>query len=332
MTTLRIIDEVAARTLIDTATALDLARTTLRRQSSDASRLSTPAAMFLDATPLGGPRFKFKAASVGHLNVSGVRLLARRSGNTGPDASNFTAVYDHSTGRLAGLVSEIWLSRIRTAAFAVAAVEPLVSPGPLTVGLFGAGDVAAELVPLLDRAFEIEEIRVKSRRQGRTVAFARRVRDVVSCPVRVEPVGAAVVAGAGLVVTATEANEPLVRPGQLAQGAVLCSMGSYNEVDVGVLAEIDRLVVDDLDYATIMGDAAAWLASGQLTREALEARIDARAADVAGGHVPGRLAPDDRILALIQGIATGDVAFAWHALRRAEAQGVGHTVELPESR
>ena len=61
--------------------------------------------MSLDAESLGGPRFKFKAATVGHLKVSGIRLLARFKGQTGDDACNHVAIYDHEEGGvLVGLV------------------------------------------------------------------------------------------------------------------------------------------------------------------------------------------------------------------------------------
>jgi ornithine cyclodeaminase len=327
---IRLLGESDVRGLFDTPMALELARSMLRTQATDGSRLSTPSASFLDATELGGPMFKFKAATVGAMRVSGIRLIARRGGNTGYDASNFTAVYDHVVGALTGLVSEIWLSRLRTAAFGVASVEPLVRPGPLRIGVFGSGDVAAELVPLLALALPIAEIRVNSRRAERAEAFVTAMRERVDAelPIRVEMERRAIVAGADLVFTATEADEALVQPGWLDEGAVLCSMGSHHEVAFEVLGEVDRLVVDDLDYASVLGDAAAWIEQGRITREALAARVDAWASEVVMGSKPGRLHESDRILALIQGVATGDVAFAMRALRAAEAAGIGAVVDL----
>ena len=44
--------------------------------------------MALDARPAGGPGLKFKAATVGHLQASGVRLLSR------PGANGRRTVYD----------------------------------------------------------------------------------------------------------------------------------------------------------------------------------------------------------------------------------------------
>jgi ornithine cyclodeaminase/alanine dehydrogenase-like protein (mu-crystallin family) len=106
-------------------------------------------------------------------------------------------------------------------------------------------------------------------------------------------------------------------------------MGSYNDVDYGVLLESQRLVVDDPDFAAEMGDGAAWISQSRLTREQFEARIDALACDVCAGKTRGRRAPSDRIVALIQGMAIGDVAFAAYALKEAERTGRGTVTALP---
>jgi ornithine cyclodeaminase len=324
---LHVLAEQDVRSVFDSRSALELARSLLRNQATDGSGLSTPSAMFLDATPVGGPYMKFKAATVGG-RVSGIRLIARRGGNTGYDASNFTAVYDHADGNLDGLVAEIWLSRLRTAAFGVASVEPLVSSGPLVVGLFGAGDVAAELVPLLALALNVAEVRVHSRRPERAAAFVERFTPTVPFAMSAEGEPRRVVEGADLVITATESTSPLVLRGWLEPGAVLCSMGSHNEVEFEVLDEIDRIVVDDLDYASVIGDVAAWIEQGRITQEAMLDRVDAWASEVVMGAKPGRVHDDDRILALIQGVATGDVAFAKRALDAAASLGSGTIIDF----
>jgi len=95
-----------------------------------------------------------------------------------------------------------------------------------------------------------------------------------------------------------------------------------------VLSEAQRLIVDDPDFAAEMGDGGAWIAQGRITREAFIARVDAQACDVLAGKKTGRRSPSDRIVALIQGMALGDVAFAAQALREAEKRALGRTVQL----
>lgn len=328
MPTIRALGEDDVRRLMTTDLALDVARRTLLDQAAGNSTLSSPSAMSLDATRFGSGRFKFKAASVGHLGASGIRLISRRSA-IDPEACNYCAVYDHGGLALSALVAERWLSRIRTAAFGAATLERLVRPGPQVVALFGTGKIAHELVPMLGRVLTVSELRVCSRRRESMEAFVAAHGPQVAYPVRIEANPQRMVAGADLVITLTEANEPLVRPGSLAPAAVLVSMGGNLEVDFGVLAECGRFIVDDVDFAAEVGDGGAWIRQGHMTRESFAARVDALACEVVAGAKPARVHPDERVLAIVQGMAVGDVAFAIAALREAQRLGLGKVIDLP---
>jgi ornithine cyclodeaminase/alanine dehydrogenase-like protein (mu-crystallin family) len=328
MASIRIVGENEVRSLIDSVSALDIARSTLRDQAAGRSMLSTPSSMRMDVRAYGGGDFKFKAASVGHMGASGIRLISRLS-PVDPNACNYCAVYNHGGVALSGLVAELWISRIRTAAFGVATLEPLVNPGPLVVALFGTGKIANEIVPMLARALPVAELRVCSRRQESTKKFVEAHAAQVDFKLGAEPDPERMVAGADVVITLTEASSPLVFPGTLKPGAVVCSMGGKNEVDYGVLLESQRLIVDDIEFASEVGDGGAWIRQGHFSSEQFAARVDALACEVAGGTKPGRLRPEDRIIAIAQGMAIGDVAFAIHALREAERTGKGVVVELP---
>ena len=327
MASLRLIGDKDVRAAIDYDAALDIARRTLLGQAQGRSLLSSPSAMILDASSIGGPKAKFKAAAVGHLGASGIRLLAHPSPTD--EAHNYCALFDHQTKVLSGLVAERWLSRIRTAAFGAVSIAPLVNPGPLVVALFGAGGISKEIVPLLARTLKVKEMRVNSRRPESTAAFVAEHAPSVSFPMRAEPDGRRAVQDADVVITLTESPSPLVFPGTLKPGAVVCSMGSYNELDYGVLREAQRLIVDDADFAAEMGDGGAWIAQGKLSRQDFAGRIDALACEVLAEKKPGRRAPSDRIVALIQGMAIGDVAFAAYALKEAERTGRGSVIALP---
>ena len=328
MACIRILGEDDVRAAIDTARALELARLTLRDQAAGGSELSTPSAMSLDARRFGAGRFKFKAATVGHLGASGIRLISRRS-PTDPDAFNYTAVYNHDGLALSGLVPELWISRIRTAAFGTVTLESLVNPGPLVVALFGTGKIAHEIVPMLARTLQVSELRVNSRHAVSMAAFVAAHAPKLEFAMHAEPNGSRAVESADVVITLTDSAQPLVLPGTLKAGAVVCSMGGSNEIDYGVLGESQRLIVDDPDFASEVGDGGAWIAQGHLSREGFAARVDALAWEVVAGKKPGRLAPTDRIVAIVQGMAIGDVAFAAHALQEAGKRGRGKLVELP---
>ena len=328
MTSIRILGENEVRSLIDTDSALEIARRTLRDQAAGRSMLSTPSSMRMDVRAFGGGDFKFKAASVGYLGASGIRLISRLS-PVDPNACNYCAVYNHDGVALSGLVAELWISRIRTAAFGVATLEPLVNPGPLVVALFGTGKIANEIVPMLSRALPVAELRVSSRRAESMKKFVEAHAPRAGFRLSAEPDAKRMVDGADVVITLTEASTPFVFPETLKPGAVVLSMGGKNEVDYRVLLESQRLIVDDIEFASEVGDGGAWIRQGHLSEEQFAARVDALACEVAGRTKAGRLSREDRIIAIAQGMAVGDVAFAIHALREAERTGKGTVVELP---
>jgi ornithine cyclodeaminase len=330
VTALRILSEDDVRAAINTDRALDLARKTLVDQAAGDSVLANPPTMSLDAKRQGGPTFKFRAATVGHLGVSGIRLLARRTA-TGPGACEYSAVYRHDRGTaISGLVSEGWLSRIRTAAFGAVVVERLVNPGPQIVALFGTGRISQEIVLMLPKLFPIVEMRVQSRRPESMAAFVSRHSPGINFQLRAEPDPKRMVEGADLVITLTESPTPLVTSeAALKPGVVVCSMGSYNELDFGVLRKSQRFIVDDVEYACVWGDGGAWIAQGHLSRDDFVRRVDALACEVLAGKKPGRLKKDERIVAIVQGMAIGDIAFAAYALNEAEHTGRGTLVDLP---
>ena len=134
--------------------------------------------------------------------------------------------------------------------------------------------------------------------------------------------------GADIAIALTLAEAPVVEPGMLAPGAFLCSMGETEEVAFGVLAEVDRFVVDDFDYATMLGDVEAWLRQGRIERDALQARVDAHIGEVVAGTVQVRENAGQRILAIVQGMAICDLALARHALVEAKKRGLGESLDL----
>jgi len=73
-------------------------------------------------------------------------------------------LYSHDGLALSGLVPELWISRIRTAAFGTVTMAIAGQSGTVGGGLFGTARLRNEFVPMLARTFAIRELRVSSRR------------------------------------------------------------------------------------------------------------------------------------------------------------------------
>lgn len=283
--------------------------------------LSHPSSAFM-ALPRDKPAMcRLKGAHLASMGVAGARLAA--------PGYYYCWLIDFDGGQPIALVAEDWLHRRRTAITGALAARWLAGPETRTAALIGAGKIGREFVRTLTHALALDELRIAS---GFGDSAKALVKDFGAALGQTRLTAASsieqAVHGADVVVTITKAKEAFVMPGWLKEGALLLSMGGVPEVAFGVLDEIDRLIVDDIDYALAQGDLHAWVKSGAITEEALLARIDADIGEVAIAAKPGRRDKSERILAVIQGMAVCDLAMAKMVLDRAGAEDIGQSVTI----
>jgi alanine dehydrogenase len=143
----------------------------------------------------------------------------------------------------------------------------------------------------------------------------------------------AAVEGADVVITATNASEPVVADDALPDGVHVTAMGQYDsgkrELEGETVAR--ATYVPDLRERAFQ-DAGSFLAA----REAGlvdDDHVHAELGEVVAGDRPGRT--DDRDVTVFDSGGTGieTVAAAWMLYERAESEGVGRTIEFaPGSR
>ena len=328
MPELRVLKEADLKAVLDVETGLEIVERTFRDLGTrDIFRLSEPAALFGGSGIGKAARYKSKGATLISENVTGIRLISDVAKEHGFRSHHMLVVFDDRTGAPIGLLNETWLHRFRTALTGVVAARYLARPDPRVLALIGAGSIAAELFPAITRTFELDEVRVVARRRASAEDFCRGHADEPARFVAMEHSRQAL-DGADIAITLTLAEAPVVEPGMLSPGAFLCSMGETEEVAFGVLEEVDGFVVDDFEYATALGDIESWLRNGRIDRAALEARVDAHIGEVVAGTRPIRENPDQRIFAIVQGMAICDLALARHALVEAEKRGLGGSLDL----
>ena len=326
---MRVLREGQLKGLLDAPTGLDIIERTFRDYGAGKTlRLSDPTSMHGGSGLDGAARFRVKGATLISEQVTGFRVIG-----TVPEADSIRpyhllCVCDDRTGAPIGLLDETWLHRFRTALTGVAAAKYLARRTSRSVALIGAGAIARELFPALTDSFQLEEIRVVARRLENARRFCQEFDGQYGAEfLAVEEIGGAI-DGADIIFTLTTAEQPLVHPGMLAPGSFLCSMGETEEVAIGVLDEMDGFFVDDFDYAAERGDIALWLEKGLAGREELLRRVDANIGEVIVGKHPGRRQSDQRMFAIVQGMAICDLALANHALKEAAARGIGEELHL----
>ena len=317
---LRIIKADEARSLLTLEEGFRACEEAYRYYGVVGDVLSHPSSVTL-ALPTDPPgRAVLKPAQLKSAGVAGTLLAT--------PGKFFGWLVDFETGEPIGLVDEGWLMRRRTATTGALAAKWLAPPDAKIATIIGSGRIADELYHTLSHAFSLSELRVASRSFENAKDFVERHSAEADVSTRAVDGFREAVDGVDIVVTITTAKDPFLEVGWLKKGAVLVSMGGEAEVQFDVLAEVNRFIVDDLEYALSRGDMRYWLDRGCVDEETINRRVDANIGQVICGAKPGRIHSDDTVYAIIQGMSICDIAMSKAVLDNAISAGVGQVVEL----
>lgn len=257
------------------------------------------------------------AAAAPALGVTGGKVYATADGRF-----TFHVVLFDLDGALLCTMDGAALTAARTASLTAAAIDRLARPGARVAAILGAGRESHAHLQMLQRTFDLDEIRVWARRPDRAASV---VADHATRSTRLVSVDdpAAAVDGADIVITATPSDTPLVDQHAIADRALVCAVGATKpqrcETDPGIFRRAAAVVTDSVAGAPDeCGDLIHAVAAGTFHWDDL---IDI--ADVLAGNVEvPRAGVAGPVVFETQGIALQDVvaaALVW----RAASQGDG---------
>jgi ornithine cyclodeaminase len=226
------------RTRLDAPTAVRAVRDALIAAHEGA--LHAPPRVHAD---LGGGQLVFTA---GHLRAE--KLFGFRAYDTLVGAEQLVAVWGADDGRLRAVVHGDELGARRTGAIGAVAVDVAAKPGPIRLGLVGAGRHAWTQLWAIRAVRQVKEATVAARRTERAEAFARRAADELG--VRVRAVGAVeeAVRDHDVVVVATNSTVPVLDADWIAPGAHVTTLGpktvSRHEVPAALADRAHVLITD----------------------------------------------------------------------------------------
>ena len=258
--------------------------------------------------------------------VSGVKVVGDFVSNYAaglPSELGLLTLYDAGTGVPLAVMDATMITACRTGAMTAVGARYLARPDSRVLGHVGARGTAFWNVVLLDELFDLEEIRVTSRRPESREAFARQLSAVTRARVRVTATAGEVFDGADILVEASRLTEPepLLRTAAVKPGAFVVPYGTVSAVELDLLDVMDKVVVDDWREAQSgqFGALRRHVDTGRLS----EASLHAELGQIVTGRRPGRERADERILLWHRGLAILDIAVGLAILRRAEKQDAG---------
>jgi len=245
---------------------------------------------------------------------------------TAQGARFHVGLYDQISGELSALIEADRLGQLRTGAVTGLAVRHLSTASADQVGMFGCGWQAESQLAAVATVRNLRRAFVFSRNPERRKQFAKKMAaqlniDVVACD---EPVQA--VEDQPIVITATTSREPVFDGTKLADGAVVCAVGSNwlkkSELDAAVFRRAQLVVCDNVDCCRKeAGDLFQAQQAGVFEWD------DARElAEVVTGKV-ARNNDQEVVVFKSVGMAIEDVALGAKLVELARQKGVGS--ELP---
>jgi len=272
------------------------------------------------------PAFRF-----GAVPLFGLKAICVFPGNAaiGKDAhQGGVMLFDGTNGEPLAMVNASAITAIRTAAVSGLATRILAREDAGELALIGAGVQARTHLAAMSCVRPLRRVRVAAGHRASADRFAAEMQPHCSCPI--EPVESpeTAVRGADIIVTVTNAREPVVNREWISAGAHLNAIGTFSfnarEVDTATMVAA-RLFVDRRESAlNEAGDYLIAAKEGAIGPDHIRADL----AEVVSGAHPGRGSRDEITIFKSLGLAMEDLAAAAYAYQKARQENLGTVVDF----
>ncbi|MFQ6014704.1 MAG: ornithine cyclodeaminase [Anaerolineae bacterium] len=315
---------------LDMATVLEIIEDVFRLHAD--GRVILPHKIVLDLGERERGRINAMPAYVGgDVDVCGIKWIAGFPQNPLkhglPRGIGLLALNDSWKGVPLAIMDATFISAMRTGAVTGVGARYLARPESETMAMIGAGVQARTQLEALHLALpQLREVRVYDIRPEAAEAYAEEMSQVLDLVIEVVNIPQKAVEGADVIVTATMADEPIVKEAWVKEGSFFAHVGSYQEEEYEVVLNSDKIVVDEWEHVRHRGTPilARMYDDGHLS----EADIYANLGEVVAGQKPGRESEAERIFFAPIGMGSEDVAVAYGVYRLALEKGLGTKLSL----
>ena len=244
------------------------------------------------------------------------------------DAWFVTPLFDADTGEPLAILDGAWMNPFKTGATGAVAVDALARAEADTLAIIGSGPQARGQLSATATVRNLAEVRVFSPTKSNRESFATEFDDRLDAAVSAVADAESAIGGADVVITATNANEPVFDGDDLDPGTHVTAMGQYHpekrEIDHDTI-ERSRYVPDLRDR--VEQDAGAFLHALE-AGVVKESHVHAELGDVVAGTASGRTS-DDQITVFDSGGTGIETVAAAHLLyERAMERDLGTQLEI----
>lgn len=237
-----------------------------------------------------------------------------------PVTDSMVILFDARTGFPACVMEANWITAMKTGASTAVTAKYLSHSDSKVLTIFGAGGLGRTHLLCFNEVFNLDEVRVVDVIPEASEAFASEMSRATGLSILTPATPEAAVRGADLIVTVTTGSAANVKLAWLKPGAFIARMGSYQEVALDLLLQVDKLVVDRWTYVSHrVPEIIELVKTGKLGEEDVHAEWP----DIIAGRAAGRESQDEIILYIALGIWGEYAAILPAVLRKAQALGLG---------
>lgn len=323
----KLLNEKTIKTLVTVSEANKIVEKTFRGFGE--ATVINPAKVTLDLGETGGYPFhegfvNAMPAYIGDLDIAGLKWVSGTAGERRkaglPFISAMIILLDPKMGEFIAVMEGTHISNLRTGAQTAVALKLLGFEDNITIGLFGAGEQARFQVEAIADLFDVAELRVWNHRRSTAEKFATDMAEYVAGEIVIcDPDEGEKAAQADIVITVTNAQEPILFRKWIKPGTVVFPMGSFQEIDDELILTADKLVVDHPYQALNRGALKRLHGEGKVASDAIFTTLG----DLASGK---KAMPDfgnEVVLCIPIGTGAMDVAVAGEVYRKALETNVG---------
>ena len=267
----------------------------------------------------------------GEPGAFGLKAICVFPGNPsiGKDAhQGMVILFSQETGEPLALMNASEITAIRTAAVSAVATRLLAREDATELGIIGAGVQARTHLVALACVREIKRARVACRNRDHAEQLVREMQEKVSFPIEAVSSNEEAVRDAGVVVTATSSQQPVIERNWVSAGTHINAIGTHSpqsrEIDTATMAAA-RVFTDRRE--SLLHEAGDYVLAAQedaITPEGVVAEIG----ELVIGTKRGRTSPSEITLFKSLGLAIEDVVCAEYLFRKATAENVGTRVDF----
>ena len=283
----------------------------------------------LEPDPAFRGHFNVLRGYVAPLDLAGVKVVGDYVDNYRqglPSEMAFLNLFDPRTGMPVALLDATAITEMRTGAITALGAKYLARRDAKVLGHIGARGSSYWNVRLIAQLFDLEEVRVHSRRPESREPFADRLGDELGITVRAVDSWEAALAGAEIQVEASRlaAPEPLFKTDWVAPGNLVIPYGTMSAVELSLTDVMDKVVVDDRGQlrAGKLGALRAHVDGGKISEETVHAEL----CEIVAGSRQGRESDRETILFWHRGLSLSDIALGAAMLRKAGVRGLGQSL------